>query len=125
MNFQIKANDVFNDASYLIGKKFTLKINETNIDAVITKNSIEKNLRWDNWFDKRCYSIMNMPDLIKNSNHIGSNYVTKNNFSDKQWVRKQKIKAYHFFVSKNGMFQFDIEERWDGQITVYNIKVLK
>ena len=127
LNNQSETRDVITSASELIGKSFRLKIDNRVIDVSVNKNSIEKNLRWDQWFDLRCICIRNLADAMKKAKYIESKKVIKDDFTEQQWKKKRYIKQYHFFHLNLGNFefQFDIEERYDKQISLYNIKVLK
>jgi hypothetical protein len=124
LKFKHETRSVLDIATDFIGNVFKLETKTSTLDVRITKNSVEKNLRWDKWFDTRCQSLINLPELINKCNYIGSKKVIKSDYTNAQWVKKRKIKNYHFFEIDGG-YQFDIEERWDGQITLYNIKVIK
>lgn len=94
---------------------------------LITKNTYTKNLRYDDFFFDRLNLLYNLRKVINESKYIGTKVVSPNEYVEDKWKKKKYIKQYHFYrYEKNGrIIQFEIEERYNKQLIIYNIHIIK
>lgn len=125
--YRTAVSEVAESVKNLIGTKIAMEADDQILNVSIVKNSIEKNLRRDKWFNKRHYIVKNLKKAVENVRYNGYKVFNKEDFTKDEWEKVRRIKKFHFFKSNlDGIqFQVDVVERYDKQIYLYNIMIIE
>lgn len=125
--YRTVVNEVAESVKNLIGTKIAMNADDQILNVAIVRDSIEKNLRRDKWFDRRHYVVKNLKEAVENVRYDGYKVFNKEDFTKDEWEKVRRIKKFHFSKSNLGsiQFQIDVVERYDKQINLYNIMIIK